>query len=142
MLAQSPMRTDQAAVSVADLGAEDPTIEIVLANDAHGAFVWGVLDRLLDEPRCSFSGVTASGFAAMEAAVFAYGLSVGGRRGARMALANFWRRVSHASVFANDRTSLLRSVLEQSIDIEQIRVERCPVKLCVQAVNARTDAVK
>ncbi|TIU42157.1 MAG: patatin-like phospholipase family protein, partial [Mesorhizobium sp.] len=51
MLAQSPMRTDQAAVSVADLGAEDPTIEIVLANDAHGAFVWGVLDRLLDEPR-------------------------------------------------------------------------------------------
>ncbi|RVC68837.1 hypothetical protein [Mesorhizobium sp.] len=142
MLAQSPMRTNQAAVSVADLGAEDPTIDIVLANDAHGAFVWGVLDRLLDEPRCSFSGVTASGFAAMEAAVFAYGLSVGGRRGARMALANFWRRVSHASVFANDRTSLLRSVLEQSIDIEQIRVERCPVKLCVQAVNARTDAVK
>ncbi|TIU62129.1 MAG: patatin-like phospholipase family protein, partial [Mesorhizobium sp.] len=75
MLAQSPMRTNQAAVSVADLGAEDPTIDIVLANDAHGAFVWGALDRLLDEPRCSFSGVTASGFAAMEAAVFAYGLS-------------------------------------------------------------------
>ncbi|TIU86602.1 MAG: hypothetical protein E5W03_08785, partial [Mesorhizobium sp.] len=115
MLAQSPMKTDQAAISVADLGAEDRTIDIVLANDAHGAFVWGVLDRLLDEPRCNFSEVTASGFAAMEAAVFAYGLSVGGRRGARTALANFWRRVSHASVFANDRTGLLRSVLEQSI---------------------------
>ncbi|TIQ38127.1 MAG: hypothetical protein E5X48_03780 [Mesorhizobium sp.] len=142
MLTQPAMRTDQAIASVANLGAEDRTIDIVLANDAHGAFVWGVLDRLLDEPSCSVSGVTASGFAAMEAAVFAYGLSVGGRRGARTALANFWRRVCHASVFADDRASLLRSVVEQSIDIEQIRVERSPVKLCVQTVNARTDAVK
>ncbi|RAZ92433.1 hypothetical protein DPM33_00535 [Mesorhizobium hawassense] len=129
-------------MSVAALGAEDLTIDIVLANDAHGAFVWGVLDRLLDEANCSVSGVTASGFAAMEAAVFAYGLSVGGRRGARTALANFWRRVSHASVFADDRASLLRSILEQSIDIEQIRDEGCPVKLGVLAVNARTDAVR
>ncbi|RWB21329.1 MAG: hypothetical protein EOQ40_11065 [Mesorhizobium sp.] len=142
MLAQSPMRTNQAIMSVADLGAEDRTIDIVLANDAHGAFVWGVLDRLLDEANCSVSGVTASGFAAMEAAVFAYGLSVGGRRGARMALANFWRRVSHASVFADDRASLLRSILEQSIDLEQIRDEGCPVNLGVLAVNACTDAVK
>ncbi|MDX8481926.1 hypothetical protein RFN28_26185 [Mesorhizobium sp. VK24D] len=117
-------------------------IDVVLASDAHGAFVWGVLDRLLDEPSCSFSGVTASGFAAMEAVVFAYGLSVGGRRGARTALANFWRRVSHASVFADDRASLLRSILEQSIELEPIRDQGCPVKLGVLAVNARTDAVK
>ncbi|MDX8469358.1 hypothetical protein RFM26_27030 [Mesorhizobium sp. VK23B] len=142
MLAQPAMQTDQVIMSVPDLGVKDRTIDIVLANDAHGAFVWGVLDRLLDEPSCSFSGVTASGFAAMEAAVFAYGLSVGGRRGARTALANFWRRVSHASVFADDRASLLRSILEQSIDLEQIRDEGCPVKLCVLTVNARTDAVK
>ncbi|RUW38015.1 MULTISPECIES: patatin-like phospholipase family protein [unclassified Mesorhizobium] len=142
MLTQPAMRTDQAITSVADLNVGDRTIDIVLANDVHGAFVWGVLDRLLDEPSCSFSSVTASGFAAMEAAVFAYGLSVGGRRGARTALANFWRRVSHASIFADGRASLLRSVLEQSIDLEQIRDEDCPVKLGVLAVNARTDAVK
>ncbi|PBB83950.1 hypothetical protein CK216_25820 [Mesorhizobium sp. WSM3876] len=121
---------------------ESRTIEIVLANDAHAAFVWGVLDRLLDEPNCGVSGVTASGFAAMQAAVFAYGLSVGGRRGARTALANFWRRVSHASMFAIDRTSLLRSMLEQSIGLKQISNEDCPAKLAVLAVNARTDAVK
>ncbi|WFP62813.1 hypothetical protein [Mesorhizobium sp. WSM4904] len=142
MLTQPATRTDQAIASVADLGMENRTIDIVLANDAHGAFVWGVLDRLLDEPSCSVSGVTASGFAAMEAAVFAYGLSVGGRRGARTALANFWRRVSHASIFADGRASLLRSVLEQSIDLEQIRAEDCPVKLGVMVVNARTDAMK
>ncbi|WP_027169814.1 hypothetical protein [Mesorhizobium sp. WSM3224] len=117
-------------------------VDIVLASDARGAFVWGVLDRLLDEPGLSFGTVTASGFGAVEAAVFAYGLGLGGRRGARTALANFWRRVSHASIFVIDRASLLRSILEQSIDIEQIRDERCPVKLGVLAANARTDAVK
>ncbi|RWG00441.1 hypothetical protein [Mesorhizobium sp.] len=101
-----------------------------------------MLDRLLDQPNCNVSGVTASGFAAMQAAVFAYGLSVGGRRGARTALANFWRRVSHASMFAIDRTSLLRSMLEQSIDLKRIRDEDCPVKLDVLAINARTDALK
>ena len=142
MLAQSAVRTVQAITSVADLDVEGRTIDIVLANDAHAAFVWGVLDRLLDEPNCSVNGVTASGFAAMQAAVFAYGLSVGGRRGARTALANFWRRVSHASMFAIDRTSLLRSMLEQSIDLKQIRDEDCPVKLGVLAVNAHTNAVK
>ncbi|TIR15824.1 MAG: hypothetical protein E5X34_27655 [Mesorhizobium sp.] len=142
MLAQSVVRTVAAAAPAAHLGVEDQTIDIVLANDAHAAFVWGVLDRLLDQPNCNVSGVTASGFAAMQAAVFAYGLSVGGRRGARTALANFWRRVSHASMFAIDRTSLLRSMLEQSIDLEQISNEDCPVKLSVLAVNARTDAVK
>jgi len=142
MLAQSAVRKVQAMTSVAELEIEGRTIDIVLANDAHGAFVWGVLDRLLDEPNCSVNGVTASGFAAMQAAVFAYGLSVGGRRGARTALANFWRRVSHFSMFAVDRTSLLRSMLEQSIDLKHIRDENCPVKLGVLAVNARTDAVK
>jgi NTE family protein len=142
MLAQSAVRTVAAATPTAHLGVEDRTIDIVLANDAHAAFVWGVLDRLLDEPNCNVSGVTASGFAAMQAAVFAYGLSVGGRRGARTALANFWRRVSHASMFDIDRTSLLRSMLEQSIDLKRIRDEDCPVKLDVVAVNARSDALK
>lgn len=142
MLAQSAVRRVAAARPVAHLGVEGQTIDILLANDAHAAFVWGVLDRLLDEPDCNVSGITASGFAAMQAAAFAYGLCLGGRRGARTALANFWRRVSHASMFATDRTSLLRSMLEQSIDLKQIRDEHCPVKLGVLAVNARSDTLK
>lgn len=142
MLVQSAVRRVAAARPVAPHGVEGRTIDILLANDAHAAFVWGVLDRLLDEPDCNVSGITASGFAAMQAAVFAYGLSVGGRRGARTALANFWRRVSHASMFAIDRTSLLRAMLEQSIDLKQIRDEDCPVKLGVLAVNARSDTLK
>ena len=143
MHAQSETYTDKAIVSGTSYRPEGrQSVEMLVSSDAHGAFVWGVLDRLLDEPNCTFNAVTASGFGAVEAAVFAYGLSLGGRRGARTALANFWRRVSHASIFVSDRASLLRSILEQSIDIEQIRDERCPVKLGFLAVNARTDAVK
>ncbi|RWA67799.1 patatin-like phospholipase family protein [Mesorhizobium sp.] len=142
MHVQSGTRTDQAVISRTNSRLEGgQSVDIVLASDAHGAFVWGVLDRLLDEPNFTFEAITAAGFGAVEAAVLAYGLSLGGRRGARTALANFWRRVSHASMFAIDRASLLRSILEQSIDIEQIRDERCPVKLGILAVNARTDGV-
>jgi NTE family protein len=67
---------------------------------AHGAFGWGVLDRLLEDERIAFDGVSATSAGAMNAAVLAYGLAAGGREGARAALANFWRRVAHASVFS------------------------------------------
>jgi NTE family protein len=67
---------------------------------AHGAFTWGVLDRLLEEPRLDFEGVVATSAGAMNAAVMAYGLVEGGRQGAKRALANFWRRVSHAAAFS------------------------------------------
>jgi NTE family protein len=66
---------------------------------AHGAFTWGVLDRLVEEERLGFDGISATSAGAMNAAVFAYGLSQGGREGAKKALANFWRRVSHAAAF-------------------------------------------
>ena len=66
---------------------------------AHGAFTWGVLDRLLEEEKLEFDGISATSAGAMNAAVFAYGLSEGGRDGAKKALANFWRRVSHAAAF-------------------------------------------
>ncbi|RUU13487.1 patatin-like phospholipase family protein, partial [Mesorhizobium sp. USDA-HM6] len=136
-------RSQQAIISGARPEPDErQSVDIVLASDAHGAFAWGVLDRLLDESGFAFNTITASGFAAVEAAVLVYGLGLGGRRGARIALTNFWRRVSHASMLTADRTDLLRSILNQSIDIEQIRNGRCTVKLSILAANARTDALK
>ena len=140
---QTGIETDRPVIADARPAMDDrQTVDILLASDAHGAFVWGVLDRMLDEPGLCFGNVTASGFGAMEAAVLAYGMALGGRRGARTALTNFWRRVSHASMFAADTASLLRSMLEQSIDIAEIRKKDCPVKISILASNARTDAVK
>src|SRR6185503_13128923 len=77
------------------------TLNLALqGGGAHGAFTWGVLDRLLEEPRLDFEGVVATSAGAMNAAVMTYGLVEGGREGAQKALANFWRRVSHAAAFS------------------------------------------
>jgi NTE family protein len=79
---------------------------------AHGAFTWGVLDRLLEDDRISFEGVSATSAGAMNAAMLAYGLTVGGREGARKALTNYWRRISHAASMSPLQPSLLDKVLK------------------------------
>ena len=81
--------------------AEVKTINLALqGGGAHGAFTWGVLDRLLEDERIAFEGISATSAGAMNATVAAFGLATGGREGARQALANFWRRVSHLGDFS------------------------------------------
>jgi NTE family protein len=63
---------------------------------AHGAFAWGVLDRLLEDGRVEFDAVSATSAGAMNATVLAYGLTIGGREGARAELAKFWKQISDA----------------------------------------------
>lgn len=60
---------------------------------AHGAFTWGVLDALLDDPRIQFEGLSGSSAGAMNAVVFANGWMKDGRDGARQGLADFWTEV-------------------------------------------------
>ena len=61
---------------------------------SHGAFAWGVLDRLLEDARIELDGISATSAGAVNATVLAYGLAVGGRTGARHALTDFWRRLA------------------------------------------------
>ena len=61
---------------------------------AHGAFTWGVLDRLLEDGRLAFDGITATSAGAVNDVVLADGLALGGREGARNALKNFWQKMS------------------------------------------------
>jgi NTE family protein len=61
---------------------------------SHGAFGWGVLDRLLEDGRIAVEGISATSAGSMNAVVFAYGLAVGGREGARASLTEFWTRIS------------------------------------------------
>jgi NTE family protein len=60
----------------------------------HGAFTWGVLQRLLEEPRFGIEGVSATSAGAMNTVVLAHGLTLGGRDGAISALAKFWHKVA------------------------------------------------
>jgi NTE family protein len=53
---------------------------------AHGAFGWGVLDKLMEDGRIDIEAMSATSAGAMNATVFAYGLMKGGREGAREAL--------------------------------------------------------
>jgi NTE family protein len=61
---------------------------------AHGAFTWGVLDRLLEESRVDIEAISGTSAGAMNAVVLASGYQNGGRDGARAALESFWRAVS------------------------------------------------
>jgi len=71
------------------------SIDLALqGGGSHGAFTWGVLDRLLDEPDITFDGVSGTSAGALNAAVLATGLAEGGRAGAQAALKAFWHDVA------------------------------------------------
>ncbi len=77
---------------------ETRTINLALqGGGAHGAFAWGVLDKLLEDGRIAIEGISATSAGAMNATVLAYGFAEGGPEGARKALAAFWRRIAHAA---------------------------------------------
>jgi NTE family protein len=67
---------------------------------AHGAFTWGVLDRLLEEPWLGIDGISGTSAGAMNAAALVDGYTRGAADGARAALENFWRRVSRAAALS------------------------------------------
>ena len=68
---------------------------------SHGAFAWGVLDRLLEEENIEIEGVCATSAGTMNACALAYGMHLGakdgtGRERAREQLDKFWRAIHEA----------------------------------------------
>ena len=61
---------------------------------AHGAFTWGVLDRLFDDGRLEIEAISGTSAGAMNAVVAADGMMHNGYEGARRALRSFWKAVS------------------------------------------------
>ncbi|HEY3149731.1 MAG TPA: patatin-like phospholipase family protein [Dongiaceae bacterium] len=57
---------------------------------AHGAFTWGVLDRLLEERQLSFDAISGTSAGAVNAVLMAAGLIEDGAAGALEKLARFW----------------------------------------------------
>lgn len=64
---------------------------------SHGAFTWGVLDRLLEESWLTFDGISGTSAGAMNAAVMTSGYARDGADGARAALEGFWKSVSDSA---------------------------------------------
>jgi NTE family protein len=73
----------------------DAPLDLALqGGGSHGAFTWGVLDRLLEDESLSIDGVSGTSAGALNAAVMATGWAEGGRGGARAALRAFWLDVA------------------------------------------------
>ena len=69
----------------------DRAVRLALqGGGAHGAFTWGVLDRLLDEPTLTFPHITGASAGALNGAMLVSGWAGGGRAGAQQALAALW----------------------------------------------------
>jgi NTE family protein len=130
---------------------------------SHGAFTWGVLDRLLEESSLRIDGISGTSAGAMNAVVLVDGYEAAGPNGARTALEEFWRRVSHAARFSPIRTldtspffvafdlaarlfspydlnpqgaNPLRDVLADCVDFG--RLANSSIRLFVTATNVRT----
>ncbi|MFN3559536.1 MAG: patatin-like phospholipase family protein [Brevundimonas sp.] len=73
-----------------------PVCLALQGGGAHGAFQWGVLDRLLEDDRLDVRAVTAASAGAMNAAALVSGLETGGPAGAREQLDRLWREVNQS----------------------------------------------
>jgi NTE family protein len=88
---------------------------------AHGAFVWGVLDRLLEDGRLGIEAISATSAGAMNAVALASGMAIGGPEGARKSLHDFWQEVSRTDLMFD-----LNSPLNQWIQALKLPAEYHP----------------
>jgi NTE family protein len=128
-----------------------------------GAFTWGVLERLLEEPACEIGAISGASVGAINATLLACGLAQGGRESARKLLAKFWQRMTNETSFRSlmlvggfspagssvafgptlragqfDPFDLdpLREALSHDIDFAALRSPSCP-QLLVAATRVR-----
>jgi NTE family protein len=85
--------------------APRPIALALQGGGAHGAYQWGILDRLLDRGALDIQSITAASAGAMNAVALVAGMIEGGPEGARAKLESFWRSVSQggpAAVFGQN----------------------------------------
>jgi NTE family protein len=132
-----------------------------------GAFTWGVLDRLLEEPNCDLDSISGASAGAVNAVLLASGFVEGGREGARSRLRRFWRRMTDEASFRSlmviggfspagssvafgrglsaqfDPLDLdpLRQVLATEIDFASLREPTCP-RLLIATTKVRDGSLQ
>lgn len=131
---------------------------------SHGAFTWGVLERLLEERGLRIEAASGASAGAVNAALLAHGLARGAAAEAQAALRGFWHRLSeHAPPTGAAEYGLnalllmtrwlapaqwnpldlnpLRTLLASSIDFERIRAAR-PLRLFIAATRVDTGTLR
>ena len=74
---------------------------------SHGAYTWGILDRLLEEENLIIDGISGTSAGAMNGAVLVNGLLKAGRDGAKLSLNKFWTDVGNMAKFSPMRHRLV-----------------------------------
>src|ERR1700733_7593344 len=88
------------------------TLNLALqGGGSHGAFTWGVLDRLLEEDQLTIEGISGTSAGAMNAAALMQGHCKGGNKGARDALDGFWSGIGELAGFGLPQRSVLDQML-------------------------------
>ena len=95
--------------------AEAPLVSLALqGGGAHGAYTWGVLDRLL-EAGIRIEGISGTSAGAMNAVALAHGWTAGGADGARAALDDFWQAVGDSVPFHVEMLNSLNSTTDGAL---------------------------
>ena len=125
-----------------------------------GAFAWGVLDRLLEEPDIDFDAVSGASAGAINAVLLASGMIEGGHEGARTRLSQFWKRISRSAPIAPVGAGLelvirtlspyqfnpfnlnpLREALVAEVDFERLR-NQSTIRLLLGATRVRDGSLR
>ena len=78
---------------------------------SHGAYTWGILERLLEEDLFDIRGMCGTSAGAMNAAIATYGMHINGNNGAIELLEKFWKRISSTSNFSPIKPNWLEGSL-------------------------------
>jgi NTE family protein len=90
-------RTTSPGAAPARRNGDSRIVNLALqGGGSHGAFTWGVLDKILEDGRLDIDGLSATSAGAMNAAVYAYHHMLAGKDAARQGLHDFWQRISQA----------------------------------------------
>ncbi|WP_188574151.1 patatin-like phospholipase family protein [Tistrella bauzanensis] len=102
-----PAAAIRAAARRAGVVKVKPVSLALQGGGSHGAYTWGVLDRLLEEESFGVEAVSGTSAGALNAAALVAGFETDGRAGARRALDQLWQAVMEASRFSPMRRTLL-----------------------------------
>jgi NTE family protein len=107
-----PPRPDApAAPSVARPVAAKRVNLALQGGGTHGAFTWGVLERLLEDDRVEFDGVSGVSAGAINGAMLVQGMAAGGREGAIRALERVWSDLGTRLAFSPLRNTPLEKAI-------------------------------
>ena len=98
-----------------------PAVDLALqGGGSHGAFTWGVLDRLLEPDGLNFGAISGTSAGALNAAVLVSGFHKGGRDGARAALSEFWHDVSRSGTIFSPYSLAHASATQNSYNFDKL----------------------